>query len=82
MIVLSSIGPEFQQLLLLHRRQVPKSAKSKQPADLVRPVSTDATASYSQGISINKDMGYKPQEQTSLERYSTCLVQTPANQQC
>lgn len=55
--------------LLLHRSQVSKNAKSKQAADSARPVSTDATASYSQGITLSKNMGYKPQEQTSIERY-------------
>lgn len=48
------------------RSQGPKSAK---PTESVRPVSTDATASYSQGITLSKDMGYKPQEQSSIERY-------------
>ena len=54
-------GLEFR---LLRRGHMQKN-KQSEPA---RPVSTDALASYSQGVSLSKDLGYKPQEQTSVER--------------
>lgn len=48
--------------------------KQSEPA---RPVSTDALASYSQGVSLSKDLGYKPQEQTSVERPEMSKAMTP-----
>lgn len=66
----------FSERCCLHRSQVSKNAKSKQTADSARPVSTDATASYSQGITLSKNMGYKPQEQTAIERYLMFCIQT------
>ncbi len=47
------------------RRGHKQKNKQSEPA---RPVSTDALASYSQGVSLSKELGYKPQEQTSVER--------------
>ena len=65
---------------LLRRTQAPKSVKSNpKQAEHVRPVSTDATASYSQGVTVNKDFGYIPQEQTSIERYFSSVRQLCCN---
>ncbi len=57
-------GKPAREFCLLRRGHKQKN-KQSEPA---RPVSTDALASYSQGISLSKELGYKPQEQTSVER--------------
>ena len=53
----------------LRRGQSSKGAKKTvKQTESARPVSTDALASYSQGVSLNKELGYKPQETTSIEQ--------------
>lgn len=51
--------------------------QSVKPTESVRPVSTDATASYGQGITLSREIGYKPQEQSSIERPELARAQTP-----
>ena len=59
----------LKRSLVLRSAPRPKSTTGKtKQTDTARPVTTDATANYSQGITVNKDFGYKPQEQTSIER--------------
>lgn len=67
MRVFFSCMPSPYTSCCLHRSHGPQSVK---PTESVRPVSTDATASYGQGITLSREIGYKPQEQSSIERYS------------
>lgn len=51
--------------------------KTVKQTESARPVSTDALASYSQGVSISKELGYKPQETTSIEQPGMSKAMTP-----